>query len=248
MKNSTLAHSLLICLFAYVLICLFSPKASAFTMSNENWIIDMGNFNSGAGTASNTKNKINSIIGQTGPGIYAGKNYKVRAGFIQSSSPPAFSFSIAQTAIDFGLLSATNPVIRTSTLTISNPGAPGYQVVAYENNSLKNESNISIPDTTCDNGSCTETTAAPWKATLTYGFGYRCDNIADATCSSAFTDIDDYRQFADKSSNESPQTILIGKGGKTNRKAKISYKLNISGTQPPGVYTNSITYIAVPTF
>lgn len=247
-KNSKRSHAAFICLFVYLFICLFSPKASAFTMSNENWIIDMGNSNSGAGTQSNSKNNLTSTLRQTGPGLYVGKNYVVKAGFRPSTSPPSFSFSLTQTAIDFGLLTATNPVIRTSTITISNASSPGYQVLAYENSPLKNESNTSIPDTTCDNGSCTETTAAPWEATLTYGFGYRCDSIADITCSSAFIDKDDYRQFADKSRNESPQTILIGKDGKANRKAKITYKLNISGTQAPGTYTNSITYIAAPTF
>jgi hypothetical protein len=244
----TLKIFFLLILNALYLI-LNTQVVEASTMSNDNWIIEMGSLNSGAGVASDSKNSLTSTIGQTAPGLYAGKNYNVKAGFsyiypLNSS----FSFSLEQTAIDFGLLSATNPVSRTSTITISNPSSPGYQVVAYEDHSLINGTNTSIPNTTCDNGSCTATTAAPWTSTLTYGFGYRCDSISDITCSSTFSQADYYRQFADISQNESPQTIVIGKGAKPKRKAKITYKVNISGTQLPGVYSNAITYIAAPSY
>lgn len=248
MKNSKVAYSLLLCILAYLVVCLASPKANALTMTNDNWSIDIGNVNNETDNITNTKTTSNSNIGKIGPNSYGGKNYSVKLGFKQSRSPELFSFSLNQTVINFGLLTATNPVTRTSTLTISNEGLPGYQVFASENNTLKNELNISIPDTTCDNGSCTETIAAPWKATLTYGFGYRCDTIADAACTPTFNDPDEYKQFADSSKHEPSQTILKGNDGKPTRKAKITYKVNISGTQAPGTYSNTITYIAVPTY
>jgi hypothetical protein len=34
----------------------------------------------------------------------------------------------------------------------------------------------------------------------------------------------------------------------SNKSTTITYKLNISGSQPAGLYTNVINYIATPTF
>jgi hypothetical protein len=235
-------------LFVYLFICLFPPPAGAITMSNGNWIIRLGESTTVAGQSSNSQNKLTSSVGQTAPGLYGGKNYKVRSGFAYLLSSSGFSFSISDAIINFGLLTATNPVIRTSQMTISNIGSSGYQVVAYQDHPLTNESNIPIPNTTCDNGSCSETTAAPWTSTLTYGFGYRCDPINNINCSKAFSDADTYRKFANLSRNESPQTIIIGSKSGQNRKAKITYKVNISGTQMAGIYKNSIIYIAAPTY
>ena len=58
--------------------------------------------------------------------------------------PSTFSFSITEPLVDFGILSATNPVIRTTTLKISSPGS-GYQVFAYANHVLLSKKNSTIP-------------------------------------------------------------------------------------------------------
>lgn len=234
-----------------VLVCIGSilaQKASALTMSNDNYILQWGDINAGGGESTGASGKLTSTIGQTAPGLYTGTNYKVRAGFQYIHSTIRFAFSISETSIDFGSLSPTNPVTRTNTLTVSNNSSSGYTVTVSENHPLQSAGNVSIPDTTCDNGLCTETTASPWTATLTYGFGYRCDNVLGTECVSDFTDPTYYKQFPDASKNESEATVMSSTSVARNKRSQITYKVNISGTQAAGTYSNGITYIATPTF
>ena len=239
---------ILIILTTYFLI-LNTGTAGAFTMSNDNFTIDMGNFNSGSGKASSSRYKVLTTTGQTGAGQYTGKNYKVKAGFEYiyplSSS---FSFSISESLIDFGPLSATTPVIRKNTLTVTTATPLPYQVLAYEDHPLLAPSNATIPDTTCDNGSCDESRAAPWTNTLTYGFGYRCDNLIGKDCAPDFAEANAFRHFADNSKREIYKAVMKGSGQGKKSEAQITYKVNISGTQLPGMYINSIYFIASPGF
>ena len=234
--------------FTVILLAFVAP-AYAFTMENDNYIIQRGNFNMFSGKSENNKFKITQTAGENAPGVYTGKNYKIRAGFAASGrrNLSTFSFELSQNTIDFGVLSATNPVIRTTNLSVSSPASP-YQVLGHEDHALLSTSNAVIPDTTCDNGSCTEVTPAEWTNTLTYGFGYRCENVKGSGCSNAFSEPAYYRQFADRSKNETPQTIMTADTKGKNDEAKILYKINIPGTQQTGSYSNEITFIAAPTF
>ncbi len=242
-------YSLLALLLALCALLFAFRQAAAFTMSNANYIIEMGNFNTGAGQPSNSNYKATVTIGQTAPGLYSGTNYKVKAGFEYIYPFTPFSFTISQTLIDFGILSPTNPVTRTNLLTVSTSSSYGYAVTGYENHQLLvPSSGAIIPDTTCDNGLCTETTPAAWTNTLTYGFGFRCDNVSGTDCSSDFATSTDYKQFADNSKGETPQTVMSDATSGKNRQSQITYKVNISGTQAAGSYTNVVTYIATPTY
>lgn len=228
---------------------LYTPSAGAFTMSNLDYILDMGNLNSFAGKKSNSAYTLTDTGGQLAPGLYSGSNYKVRAGFQYIYSIISFRFSITNTYIDFGIIEPTNPVTRTSTLTVSNGSANGYSVTAFENHQLLvNSSGQLIPNTTCDAGTCTQTTAAAWTNTLTYGFGYRCDNVSGTDCNTDFSNSTYYKQFADASAGQSPVSVMSSSNVGTNRQSQITYKVNISGTQPAGTYQNVITYIATPTY
>lgn len=160
----------------------------------------------------------------------SGDNYTVL-----TTSPQAFSFSVSQNSVSFGTLQATNPVVREITLALTSP--QGYQVLAGANHPLQKETNVFIPDTTCDNGSCSEFTSAPWVNTLTYGFGYRTSNM----------EYDTYKQFSNLSQNEILQPILKGLQAE-NLLEKITYRINISAMQSPGPYSNTIFYIATPDF
>lgn len=232
------------------LLLIAPPTSHAFTMENDNYIIRMGNFNMLSGQSESSKHKLTQTAGENVPGLYTGKNYKIRAGFAGGSgrrNPSSFSFTLSQNTIDFGILSATNPVIRTTNLTIASPASP-YQVLGSEDHALLSASNAVIPDTTCDNGSCTEITSAEWSNTLTYGFGYRCEDVKGTGCASAFSDPNSYRQFADRSKGETPQPVMASDIKGKNDEAKILYKVNIPGTQQTGSYSNEITFIATPTF
>lgn len=217
-------------------------------MSNTQYKIKMGNLNTAAGLGTNPQYKLNQTLGQTAPGLYTGTNYKVRAGFqYYKGSPIPFSFSISNNLIDFGVITPTNPLTRTTLLTVSAPSS-GFTVIASQNKPLTSQNGI-IPDTTCDNGGCNTSKAGLWTSSLSYGFGYRCDVSQDSgqvnACSSDFSSANFYKPFA---ATPSAQTVLESTTGGAGRKSQITYKVNVSGTQPQGVYTNVVTYIANPGF
>ncbi len=225
------------------------PTVLSFSMSNNNYKIDFGNLNMGAGKPSGSGKSVSFTTGQIAPGLYSGTNFKVRAGFQYVYSIIPFRFSISTLDIDFGSVEPTNPVTRTNTLTISNGSANGYTVTAYENHQLLvPASGAQIPDTTCDGGLCSESTAAPWTSTLTYGFGYRCDNLSGTDCHTDFTTSTHYKQFANASLNETADAVMTGTNVGRDKEVQVTYKVNVSGTQEGGSYSNTITYIATPTF
>lgn len=237
----------IICLLCILSLCI-AQQVSALKMTSDDYTILEGNLNSAAGRPTSSTYKLGITVGELGPGLYSGTNYKVRAGFQYIHSIIRFNFSISSVLIDFGTLTPTNPVTRTQTLTVSNGSAHGYTVTASENRPLQvDATGAQIPDTTCDTGTCTESTSALWSNTLTYGFGYRCDNVSGTDCATGFTTADYYKQFANLNASETPQSVMTGANVGRNKQTQITYKANISGTQPGGIYKNIITYIATPT-
>ncbi len=234
-------------LFVYWIIGLFHlQSAYALKMSNSSYIINMGNLNSFAGNKSNGSYKLSDTGGQLGPGLYSGTNYKVKAGFqyVRIARQQRFAFSLSNTLIDFGTLTANNPITRTTTLTVTSNASHGYQVTAMENHALSLPTNGAvIPNTTCDNGLCSPTVSDVWTSVSTYGLGYRCDNASGSNCAGGFG-ANQYKQF---SASPSATVVMAGLTG-TNLQSIITYKINIATTQPAGLYTNQIQYIATPTF
>ncbi|MBI2622511.1 MAG: hypothetical protein HYW64_00215 [Candidatus Levybacteria bacterium] len=45
-------------------------------MSNENFILQMGNLNTAAGISKGEDYRLDQTVGQTAPGLYSGANYK----------------------------------------------------------------------------------------------------------------------------------------------------------------------------
>jgi hypothetical protein len=224
--------------FGFVVICLLltdTTLAHAQTMSNQDYIIRTNNFNSILDT--------NTVTSKSA-------NIKTKTGPDSSRSHSSFSISISPKIVDFGIISPTNPVIRTVDLSVNSPTAYGYSVLVFENESPLATSSaraISIPDTTCDNGNCSAEIAAEWTNALTYGFGYRCDNITGMDCNQVFSKTNFYRHFSNLTFNDDPQSIMSGIHT-GNNKIRISYKINTSVSQPKSVYGNIITYIAVPNY
>lgn len=226
---------------------LFGNSAQALIMSNDGYKIHFGNLNMAGGVGTNSQYKLGVTVGQIAPGRYTGTNYIARIGFQYITSKTPFSFAISSLFIDFGPLAPGTPVTRTNTLTIKKGSTYKYQVLASENHPLRIEANsIDIPDTTCDDGTCSETTASAWTSVLAYGFGYRCDNITGNDCNSNFATDTSYKQFANTESSETAQSVMQSNGNGKTREAQITYKANISATQQAGEYKNMITFIAVP--
>jgi len=230
--------------FAFYLLSLSGVAAQ--TMSNNNYILRFGNFNTAAGRSTTGEFTLNLTVGQTAPGLYTGTNFKIRAGFQYIKSIIPFSFSISQTSINFGALSPTIASTRANTLTVSNGSAFGYTVTASENHPLLvPSSGQMIPDTTCDSGACTTTNPGAWTLPGTYGFGYTCTNLSGADCVSGFSNGTNFAPFA-----ASPSAVIVMSSTNVgrNRQTQITYKLNISNTQPAGLYTNIVNFIATPSF
>lgn len=270
-KSRVILHFGLIGLLGYLLIGLFLPTSSAQTMSNENYIIQTEGLNTSSGISEGSDFKINPNVGNLSPITSEGVNYKIKTGFEAALPSLPFSISLSSDIIDFGTLSPTNPIIRTVDLSIGSPSVYGYSVIVFENQALTtippasktfiqhlsettHELNTPsekgagfIPDTTCDNGRCNAQSAAQWANTLTYGFGYRCDDVTGIDCDREFKNPNFYKPFPNIEKDHSLQSIMAGIGG-NNKEARISYKVNISGTQTEGIYTNVVTFIAVPNF
>ena len=217
------------------------------SMKNSSYILRTGNFNTAAGRSTGSGTNLNITVGQLSPGLYTGANFKLRAGFQYIPGGIPFSFSISSSSINFGLLEPTNPVTRTNILTVSNRSSGGYVVSSTEDHELKTPEGALIPDTTCDSGTCNETASGTWSNTLTYGFGYRCDGVGTNYCADDFSDSAAFKQFANRANSEDQQTVMKGTSGR-NHKSQITYKVNVSGSQAAGYYTNTITYVATPTY
>ncbi len=157
-----------------------------------------------------------------------------------------FRLTISNILIDYGVLSPTNPIIRENNLMISNSISGVFSILGRENHPLNAKSGTIIPDTSCDNGACTMTLASIWENSLTYGFGYRCENILSKNCASDFQNENYFKQFPSVSDKEEFIHIINGVKSDTQSESKIIYKVNTATSQPQESYSNKINYILVP--
>ncbi len=215
-------------------------------MSNKDYIIKTQGLNTTSGVTAGGDYKVRSTVGASSPGVYEGVNFKVKTGFENILADLPFSVALSSDLINFGTLSPTNPIIRTVDLTLYSLSTYGYSVVVSQSHALKSDKS-SIPDTTCDNGDCDSEFAGIWTNVLTYGFGYRCDNLIGLDCDKSFANLNVYKSFPDALAGQIPLSVMAGVGSK-NKSSRVSYKVNIAQGQTDGIYTNTIKYIAVPNF
>lgn len=156
--------------------------------------------------------------------------------------------SISNNLIYFGDLTPTNPLIRTHTISVINLLSPMYNLFISENHPLINANGSFIPNTTCDNGACTEYTAGIWDSTLTFGLGYRCENIDGYDCENGFYYDQTYKQIPDESKNKKSISLMEGLKENNPKSINMLYKLNTSASQQSGPYTNIVTYTLTPSF
>jgi sugar lactone lactonase YvrE len=151
--------------------------------------------------------------------------------------------SVTDSNINFGVAVAGTTKTGSHRLAVTTSAVNGYFVTAEADRPPTSGSN-QIADVTGDYGDITETTAGDWNNAFTYGFGYTLANWtgSDAVFTSG------YRQFADRSAAKAAQVIMANDGPTAGSQVDVVYKLIISPTQPSGVYTNTITYIATGNF
>lgn len=223
-----------------------SQVVHAETMSSDSYKIQFGNFNMTSGEKSSASYKVTDTVGQTAAGAFTGSGYQVKAGFQYIYPFEKFSFTISSLTINLGDLTYGSFNSESHTVTVNTNGAGGYLVTVFETHPLRLQSGFStIPDTTCDDGSCSETTASSWIDATKPGFGF---NVFGDDVATDFVNMDYFRQFADLSNNEEMQTIMSGSGIARNRSATITYKAAPQGTQAAGVYETQIIYSAIPAY
>lgn len=236
--------TLILTLLSFVTLGLKAVNAQE-RIESSNYRIQFPNLNSGAGIPTSSSYRLDTTLGQTAAGQFSSTGYKVKAGFQYIHSIIPFSFSISDIQKDFGAVLPTNPVTVTSTITVSSGGASGYQVKAAETYPLKTSDGLStVVDTLCDT-TCSESSAASWTSSTKYGFGF---NMSGNDIPGDFVNSNYFRQFADLSNSETPQVIMSSSNVGSGRTSTISYKINISSTQPSGTYTNIIKFSAIPTY
>lgn len=234
-----LALSIFEVLVVSCILFAFVTQTSAQTMSNDSYKLEQGKFESSSGSITPSPNKSEFGSGASSTTFFKGTNYT-----IHSESQTAFSFSISNTSVAFGKITPGEPIIRTNTLNISSP--TGYEVMSLESGPLKASGSAQISDTSCDQGNCGKQISAKWDSPLTYGFGYRCDNLSGTDCTPDFKDPSYYRSFASLEKQDTPQVIMQNINPASGSTVQIAYKVNIPGNQTPGQYQNTVSYLAVP--
>jgi len=239
-------------LLPIIFILLFSlaakPVLAQSSVSSDNYEITWPNVNMGAGLPTSSSYKMGVTTGQNAPGLYTSTGYKIRAGFQYIHSIIPFRFSISDISIAFGTLTVGTPKTENNILTVSFGAAGGYQVTAQENKPLTSGAGKKILDTECDATDCDETSAGVWSQNTTYGFGFNMTNISGNDVPTDFVDSTYYRQFADISAPEPAQVVMSSPNVGKDRKAMVTYKINVSTTQEAGTYGNIITFIATPSY
>ncbi len=213
-------------------------------LESDSYVIQFGNFNITSGEKSSASYNVTDTVGQTGSGPYSSTNFFLGSGFQYIYQIGTFSFSISDLSIPLGTLVSGVHSSDTNVLTISTRGAGGFTVYGYETNPLRlTQGGAEIPNTTCDAGTCTYTTAQAWTNQNIAGFGF---NANGATAASDFTNSTFFRPFANNELAQPMQPVMTSPNIAEDAAVTVTYKAGISGTQAAGDYQTSIIYVAVP--
>lgn len=243
----------LLTLISFTSFFLFTHPIKAQQFTSPSYIIDWGNFNITSGKKSSTNYSLTDTVGQIAPGPYSSTGYQLRSGFqyIYDTLNNTFSFEISTLDITFGSLTPNVGTTQTNTITISTPSGRGYQITSQSSTGFANSVGLTIPPTSCDTGSCTASSAAPWILSTTYGFGFNAIGLnssgvaTNIGTSQYFSDSTHFRPFALAPQNIPPPLMSESLPVK-NRQARLTYKVNLSPLQPEGQYQTSIILSAVP--
>jgi hypothetical protein len=225
-----------------------APALAQSSLDSPSYRVKFSNFNMTSGSKSSDNYNILDTVGQTAAGEFDSSGFKVKAGFPYITTIIPFAFSISNLSLDFGTLTPQSFDTVSHTLTVSAGGAGGYTVTGGEDHPMRlGDTAIYIADTTCDT-SCSETTADVWTNTAVYGFGYNMSGNDVPTAVGHFQGSTYFKQWADLSAAESPQTVMSSAVVGENRIATVTYKINISATQAAGDYQTQIRFVATPAY
>jgi len=147
--------------------------------------------------------------------------------------------------VPFGTISPNTFYIGCQDLIVATNAGGGYTLSSREDTPLKTVSAITIPDTTCDGGTCTESVGAAWTNANNNGFGHTCRNQVNNDCDSSYSNGTNFRQFANMQGGETPQNIMASS---TPASATGRVKFRVSAGQAAGAYTTLVSYTIYATF
>lgn len=247
LNNQLFNPIITISIFTFFTFLFTSPVNAMQTLYSPSYQVQMSNLNMGAGTSDSTSFTVNQTMGQSIQGEFDSTGYKVLAGFQYINPFIPFSFTLSSVDINFGSLVPNTPSTQTNTLRVTSGSAHGYTVQVIADHALKlTTASTTIPNTSCNLAlTCSTTDATPWTDSSAYGFGY---NMAGTDVDEAdFVNSTYYRPFPIQDVDQ-PAIIMERSSIATDSAAISTYKINIDGTQDAGTYTNSLQYIAIPSF
>jgi hypothetical protein len=194
-----------------------SYSASANLAGSNDWIMSMATFRPGPG-----------CIGDDGAAVNA--------------------IATTATSVPFGIISPNTFYQGCQDLIVSTNAGNGYSVTVQESSAMRTvDGRFSIPDTTCDGGTCSESTAAAWANATKNGFGHTCFNQSMHDCNAAYSSGTNFRQFANIAGGETAQAVMSSSTAATAT-GRVKYRLSAGSGQVAGTYTTIITYTIYATY
>lgn len=224
-------------LFTTLFLSTHTPVFASI-MSNSNLQLDTSPSNSLPIVQPQNNNPINTIPNS----INSNQNIQKGNSSLGVLSQGSLSVQTSQSLLDFNEIMPGEPIIRSFNIQVGGQAIPQFEILGYEDTPLSSNNNVTIPDTSCDDGTCTPYNGSPWKTSLTFGFGYRCD-IQTNGCGQSFSDPDVYKPFTHGAFNAVP---IFSGNTNDNDQLTFTLKVNIPGTQPLTQYTNTISLLVLP--
>ncbi|PJE63352.1 hypothetical protein COU88_00040 [Candidatus Roizmanbacteria bacterium CG10_big_fil_rev_8_21_14_0_10_39_6] len=234
-------------IYFLALLFVLAPSVGAIDMSSSSYRIIFGTLNSGGSRTTSSGYKLDISLGQVAAAQFNSSGYVVKAGFQYARTLTPFSFTLSDTSLDLGTLLPNTFSTQQLSVTVNHRGV-GYEIATIADTRLKQLfGSDEIPDTSCNGGpdTCTETSAALWNSTGTYGFGY---NASGDDVSSDFTSSSYFRPFPTKTDAEPAATFMSSNATAIARSATVTVKANIQAIQTAGNYQTVLSFIAIPKY
>ena len=140
--------------------------------------------------------------------------------------------------------------------TVGTNASGGYSTTIEEDQPLTSVGLDVILDGDCD-GTCTTTTSALWGTNTNSGFGYCLEDVtgnpaetADGTDWASANQCDDATPFFKvfPETPATPEPVMASAGPISGDQIRMGVKVSFGAAQAAGAYTNTLTFIATPTF
>jgi len=200
------------------------------------------------GNFAGTGNMLVSINAGVTVSATVAENLALTVSSVAADGATVSAIATAPTSVPFGTVSLNTFYIGCQDLVVSTNAGNGYALTTQESSAMRTANGLyTIPDTTCDGGTCSESVAGAWTNAAKNGLGHTCANQVNHDCSSAYSGGTNFLQFANIAGGEIAQPVM---SSSTNATAtgRIKFRLSAGLAQPAGAYTTLITYIITGTY